>query len=223
MAQSPQPKLDGKGTGTGTGTGNAILTALTEDDLSSPAQRERRARILDATLALASRGGFDAVQLREVAERADVALGTLYRYFPSKVHLLVSAMGREFRGAAEKLERTSIPGDTAVDRVLHVLGRHTRALQRNPLLTEAMTRAIMSADASVANEVVEVDRLTRRMIIAAMSDGEPTEEHQAIAEVIGGVWLSSLVSWVMRRSSAEDVANRLELAVRLLLGPSSGR
>ena len=213
MAESPQPQLDGTG----------ILTALTEDDLSSPAQRERRARILDVTLALASRGGFDAVQMREVAERADVALGTLYRYFPSKIHLLVSAMSREFRKAAEKLDRSPVPGDTAVDRVLYVLGRHTRTLQRTPMLTEAMTRAIMSADASVANEVVEVDRHTRRMITGAMTDGQPTDEHQAIAEVIGAVWLSSLMSWVMRRSSAEDVSKRLELAVRLLLGPASGR
>ncbi len=213
MAESPQPQLDGTG----------ILAALTEDDLSSPAQRERRARILDVTLALASRGGFDAVQMREVAERADVALGTLYRYFPSKIHLLVSAMSREFRKAAEKLDRSPVPGDTAVDRVLYVLGRHTRTLQRTPMLTEAMTRAIMSADASVANEVVEVDRHTRRMITGAMTDGEPTDEHQAIAEVIGAVWLSSLMSWVMRRSSAEDVSKRLELAVRLLLGPASGR
>ncbi len=214
MSQSPQPPQ---------ADGAAILTALTEDELSSPAQRERRARILDVTLALASRGGFDAVQMREVAERADVALGTLYRYFPSKIHLLVSAMSREFRGAAEKLERSPVPGETAVDRVLYVLGRHTRTLQRTPMLTEAMTRAIMSADASVANEVLEVDRHTRRMITGAMADGEPTEEHQAIAEVIGAVWLSSLMSWVMRRSSAEDVAKRLELAVRLLLGPASGR
>ena len=30
--------------------------------------------------------------MRAVADRADVALGTLYRYFPSKIHLLVSAL-----------------------------------------------------------------------------------------------------------------------------------
>ena len=43
-------------------------------------------------MSLASKGGFDAVQMRAVAEQADVALGTLYRYFPSKIHLLVSAL-----------------------------------------------------------------------------------------------------------------------------------
>lgn len=30
--------------------------------------------------------------MREVAEEAGVALGTLYRYFPSKIHLLVATM-----------------------------------------------------------------------------------------------------------------------------------
>ena len=73
--------------------------SLAAEDLGSAAQRDRRKRILDATIALASKGGFDAVQMRAVAERADVALGTLYRYFPSKIHLLVSALGGEFEEA----------------------------------------------------------------------------------------------------------------------------
>jgi AcrR family transcriptional regulator len=79
--------------------------SLTADDLGSAAQRDRRKRILDATILLATRGGFDAVQMRAVAEQADVALGTLYRYFPSKIHLLVSALGREFE-KAEAASRT---------------------------------------------------------------------------------------------------------------------
>ena len=72
------------------------MTSATETP-GSNAQRERRRRILDATIALADEGGFDAVQMREVADDADVALGTLYRYFPSKIHLLVTALGRRVR------------------------------------------------------------------------------------------------------------------------------
>ncbi|BFO21068.1 hypothetical protein SHKM778_74560 [Streptomyces sp. KM77-8] len=44
-------------------------------------QEARRRRILRASAQLAGRGGFDAVQMREVAESSQVALGTLYRYF----------------------------------------------------------------------------------------------------------------------------------------------
>src|SRR6266513_2751108 len=90
-------------------------------ELASAAQRDRRKRILDATLALASKGGYDAVQMRTVAEQANVALGTLYRYFPSKIHLLVSGLAREFERTQEKLDRKPIPGDTPYERMLFVL------------------------------------------------------------------------------------------------------
>jgi AcrR family transcriptional regulator len=188
-----------------------------DGELGSAAQRDRRKRILDATLALASKGGYDAVQMRTVAEQANVALGTLYRYFPSKIHLLVSGLAREFTRTQEKLDRTPIPGDTSYDRMLYVLGRITRNMQREPMLTEAMTRAFMFADPSAATEVNAVARVMEHMLTRAIHDGEPSADDTAIARVIGDVWLSNLVAWVTRRASANDVSNHLELAARLLL------
>jgi AcrR family transcriptional regulator len=190
---------------------------MADADSGSAAQRERRKRILDATLALASKGGYDAVQMRTVAERADVALGTLYRYFPSKIHLLVGALTQEFEQLQEKLDRKPIPGDTPADRMVYVLSRVTRNMQRDPMLTEAMTRAFMFADPSAATEVNTVARQMVRMFTKAMNDGEPSADDIAIARVIGDVWLSNLVAWVTRRASADDVSSHLELAARLLL------
>ncbi|MGH3859130.1 cholesterol catabolism transcriptional regulator KstR [Actinokineospora sp.] len=205
---------------TATNRPRAANGLLTEDEPGSAAQRDRRKRILDATIALASKGGFEAVQMRAVAEKADVALGTLYRYFPSKIHLLVTGLARELERGLERLDRATIPGATPYDRVLQVLGRVTRAMQRDPHLTEAMTRAFMFADASAAAEVDAVGRLMDRMFAYAMHD-EPTEEDMAIARVIADVWLSNLVAWVTRRATANDVADRLELTVRLLLRKDS--
>jgi len=200
-------------------TGSAEVTgpepAMTA--LGSAAQRERRKRILDATLALAAKGGYEAVQMRAVAERADVALGTLYRYFPSKIHLLVAGLAREFERAQERLNRSPLPGATAYDRMMYVLSRVTRSMQRDPMLIEAMTRAFMFADPSAASEVNAVARLMEDMLTSAMHDGEPTADERAIARIIGDVWLSNLVAWVTRRASADDVAAHLELAARLLL------
>jgi len=186
-------------------------------EFGSAAQRDRHRRILDATMALASKGGYEAVQMRTVAERADVALGTLYRYFPSKIHLLVAALAREFERNQERLDRWPIPGETPYERVMYVLGRTTRSMQREPMLIEAMTRAFMFADPSAANEVNAVARLMERMFTRAMHEGEPSADDIAIARVIGDVWMSNLVRWVTRRASADDVSNHLELAARLLL------
>lgn len=104
-----------------------------------------------------------------------------------------------------------------------ILSLITKAMQRDPLLTEAMTRAFMFADASAAAEVDQVGLLMDRLFARAMNEGEPTEEELAIARVISDVWLSNLVAWLTRRSSATDVARRLELTVELLLGDGSQR
>jgi AcrR family transcriptional regulator len=193
--------------------------ALTSEELGSSAQRERRERILDATIALASQGGFDAVQMRAVAERADVALGTLYRYFPSKIHLLVTALAREFERAEKVLATKTIPGDTPADRVITVLRRTTRGLQGDPHLTDALTRAFMFADKSVSQEIHVVGMLLTRMLTRAMHPGtdEVTDDDIAIARVIGDVWLSALVAWVTGRSTAEETAAHMERAVHLIL------
>ena len=205
-------------------TTTASGNSLSVDDLGSTAQRERRQRILDATYALAQEGGYDAVQMRAVADQADVALGTLYRYFPSKVHLLVSALAREFERTDVSLRGVEIPGDSTAERVIHVMKHTTRGLQGDPKLTEALTRAFMFADASVATEIHTVGMLLTSMLTRAMhpsdttpADHEPTEEDIAIARVIGDVWLSALVSWVTGRSTAAETGEHLETAVRLLL------
>ena len=86
--------------------------------------------------------------MRAVAEQADVALGTLYRYFPSKIHLLVSALARQFedteatpRPPADPRRHPRRAGRSTCSR------RATRGLQGDPHLTEALTRAFMFADA----------------------------------------------------------------------------
>lgn len=195
--------------------------SLTVEDLGSAAQRDRRKRILDATIALATQGGFDAVQMRAVAEKADVALGTLYRYFPSKIHLLVSALAREFERANAAIGDKPIPGETSSERVIFVLRKTTRGLQGDPHLTEALTRAFMFADASVQAEIHTVGMLLTRMLTRAMhperEHEEMTDDDVAIARVIGDVWLSALVGWVTGRTSAADTAAQMEKAVHLLL------
>jgi AcrR family transcriptional regulator len=66
---------------------------------------ERHAAIVDAARDAAAAGGMGAVQIAPVAERAGVAAGTVYRYFPSKADLvaaLVSATSEREIGAMRR-------------------------------------------------------------------------------------------------------------------------
>ncbi|WP_441246333.1 TetR family transcriptional regulator [Kitasatospora sp. McL0602] len=183
----------------------------------TPRQAERRGRILRASTVLAARGGYEAVQMREVAEGAEVALGTLYRYFPSKVHLLVAVMQEQLQGLHEQVRRRPPTGETPAARVAETLTLAFQALQREPRLAEAMVRALSFADRSVSAEVDRVSGLTSAIVLdAARLDGPPDAEQQAALRVIAHTWHATLLGWLSGRTSLTEVRADLHTAAKLL-------
>ncbi|WP_457464513.1 TetR family transcriptional regulator [Streptomyces sp. TE5632] len=194
---------------TGT-TGASPASPLTER------QEARRRRILDASARLAGRGGFDAVQMREVAESSQVALGTLYRYFPSKIHLLVATMQDQLERMHRTLRKKPPAGDTAAERVTGTLMLAFRALQREPQLADAMVRALTFADRGVSPEVDQVSRRTTMIILDAMDLGDPTPDQLSAVRVIEHTWHSALITWLSGRASIAQVRIDIETACRLI-------
>jgi AcrR family transcriptional regulator len=196
---------------------------VTEVDDRRPApplterQRARRRRILHATARLACRGGFEAVQMREVAESSQVALGTLYRYFPSKVHLLVATMQDQLEQLHGTLRASPPAGETAAERVAETLMRAFGALQREPRLAEAMARALTFADRSVSPEVDQVSRQTTAIVLDAMGGPEPPTAAQLSAvRVVEHTWHSTLIAWLSGRASLDQVRADIETVCRLI-------
>ncbi|MEU1312355.1 TetR family transcriptional regulator [Streptomyces cinnamoneus] len=186
-------------------------------------QEARRRRILQATARLAGRGGFDAVQMREVAESSGVALGTLYRYFPSKVHLLVAVMQDQLEDLHETLRKRPPTDEDPAARVARTLMRAFRAMQREPHLADAMVRALTFADRSVSAEVETVSRLTTAIILDAMgpdamgpAGGRPTPQQLSAVRVIEHTWHSALITWLSGRASIAQVGTDIETACRLI-------
>lgn len=182
-------------------------------------QRARRRRILDASTRLAAEGGFDAVQMREVAESAGVALGTLYRYFPSKIHLLVAVLHDQLEQLHATLRERPLTEHQPADRVVRTLKRAFRAHQREPRLAEAMMRALLFADASVGEEVAGVSRLTATLLMDAT--GLPEEEaarHLSAIRVIQHTWHSTLLYWLSGGISLAQAHTDIETACGLLAG-----
>jgi len=188
-------------------------------EVLTPVQRQRRQRIVAAAVALAAEGGYDAVQMREVALRAEVALGTLYRYFASKEHLLVSALAEHVADLRGRLVERPPRGEDDAARVMDVIRRVTRALQRDPDVIAAMLKSLISSGAGVGEAVAPIGAQMTAIVVSAMRHDSPetVERDRAVAEVIQQVWLASLLFWVAGRAPARQVEEKVERAVLLLL------
>jgi len=192
-----------------------VTTTMDGSPLSGK-QLARRDRVIQAALELGAEGGYEAVNMREVANRARVALGTIYRYFGSKDHLLAAAMV-EWSGQLQgRLAQVPARGATPADRLVDVLRRGCRALERHPVLTAALVKALASAEPGVAAAAAEVRGHITAMtgsIVVGVSD----DELEGIIAVLQHVWYSSLTSWASGRTPLSTVGDELERAARLLL------
>jgi AcrR family transcriptional regulator len=196
----------------------------TDQQASAPArterQRARRRRILDAATELASAGGFEAVQMREVADSSQVALGTLYRYFPSKIHLLVGVLHDQLQQLHATLRERPLTERDPGDRVYRTLLRAFKAHQRDPLLADAMMRALLFADSSAQDQVRAVSRLSTELLVDA--SGLPAEEIPArlsAIRVIQHTWHSTLIHWLSGNATVAEAQTDIGTACRLLAAP----
>lgn len=188
---------------------------------SSAVQQQRRAAILQATAALAAQKPADQVQMNEVARAAGVALGTLYRYFPSKTHLFVGLMADRVDRMQDGIRRRKVPAGTAADRVFDVLSRATRPMLRQPHLTAAMLNSLNTADATAVAEVGHIDRQVRSMLLTICGVDDPGPQDISLMRLVQHTWHGILQSSLNGRISADETEDEIQLACRLILAPLS--
>ena len=93
---------------------------------------ESRRRILDAAREVFFRDGFMAANLDEVAEKAGVAKGTLYRYFPNRHALHLAYVKRESRRILERVRAETAGLDDPHERLVEFLLASLRHVRGNP-------------------------------------------------------------------------------------------
>jgi AcrR family transcriptional regulator len=115
---------------------------------------ETRERIVSAALELVASGGYVAAQVAAVAERAGVAVGTVYRYFPSKSDLFaeVFRVASQREVDAMRAGAAATTGGSAIERI----ARGTETFARRALAGRRLAWALL---AEPVDPAVEAERL----------------------------------------------------------------
>lgn len=143
-------------------------------------------------------------------------MGTVYRYFVSKDHLLAAALVHWVELLDSRMAQQPARGETAADRVIEVLDRALRVMARQPMLAAAVFASLSSPDPAAVECQEQVNLVTERMITRAIGEARPPELSERV-RMIGHVWHSTLMAWVNGRSDISRVHDELVVAVGLLL------
>ncbi|MER6981873.1 TetR family transcriptional regulator [Streptomyces carpinensis] len=202
------------------------MARVSKNGRTPEARAFRAERVLDAGMALATRGGYDAVQMREVARIAGVALSTLYRYYPSKDALITAATRAQLRQLREDIGRRPPRQRSPEGRAAEVLHRAFLAMQYNrgwahaALSSFQTPRPLEKQSADAASEIEEVDKnaFADIMALAAWGPAHRTTaaEYRALHMLVS-LWNSSVIDWLNGWLTPETVEERLKFAAKRLL------
>jgi AcrR family transcriptional regulator len=181
--------------------------------------------MVEAALELAVEGGFEAVRQREVAERAGVALGTLYKRFRSKDELLIRVLAVETARLAEQLACSMPRNESPLERVTYYFELATYYFVRKPQLGRAVLKAVTAGD-NVSEHVLahHAQQLQHVTAVLRTPEGVPPSEQDlseadliTVATILLEVWFATLVAWSGGLVDATSVVEHVKAAGQVVL------
>jgi AcrR family transcriptional regulator len=177
-----------------------------------------RQRLYDAAIELIGERGFDQTTLRDVASRAHVSVGLLYRYFPSK-QAVVLALYDEL-SAEQAAQASAMPRGRwrerflfALETSLSILRPHRRTLSALiPVLVSNAPDGLFSSTTAFSRE--RVQRIFQDAVVAA-SDAPRAEVAAALGRLLYLIHLAVVLWWLLDRSPQQRATRAL---VRLMSG-----
>ena len=186
----------------------------------TPQGAAARDRLYATAVRLIASRGYDATTLRDIAKEAEVSVGLLYRYFPSKqavVIALYDELSSEYaRQVGEMpLGRWRDRFIFALNTSLHVLKPHKVALRAlTPVLVGDPEEGIFSA--STAFSRLRVQQVFEEAVVGS-SDAPKQPLSEALGRLLYLVHLAVLLWWLLDKSSNQRATAALVSLTQQLL------
>ncbi len=182
--------------------------AYRQTEQTAARRQAARDRIAAAALAQVTDGGYASATVNAVAGRAEVAVGTVYRHFPSKAELFAEV----FSTAAQReldvvTEVTAADGRPAAERCAAGVEAFCRRALAGPVL--AYAQIAEPVDPAVESERLRLRRGYRDVFAAALDDGvaagelEPHDTRTVAAALVGALG-EALVGPLSRRERRRE-------------------
>jgi AcrR family transcriptional regulator len=206
------------------------VAATPTGSVSSTGRRERnkeakQARIFAAAAELFAEHGYALVTTQQIAERADVANGTLFRYASTKAELLLMVCNDDFHRNLDRGRRDVSAAEVANPsrRILTLLTPLLEAGRRSDANTAAYQREVLFGEPSERYRaealalVAELQNAIADILAAARpstSDADPTPAARAVSNVLHLELARAALSNTPLASLLVDLAAQIELITR---------
>jgi AcrR family transcriptional regulator len=184
---------------------------------STAGERTRKARILQSAETMLSQEGEQGLQMKQLAQRADVALATLYRYFPSKDHVLGAIALERWERALQRIDALHFDGKTPGDRAGEMMVQELRRVQRDPEFAAALERVANAPDRSTSEYMDGIRKIALQFVQAAIEQGgsQMTAEQLRMLPIFMAASGGAINHWLAGVLSADQARAQIRASARL--------
>ncbi len=185
--------------------------------ITAERSQQRYKLILDAATEVFAEHGFEGSSIVDVASRAGVSEGLIYKYFRDKRDLLAQVLAAFNARITDELEAEAAHGETFRDKLEIVIAHRLRSIAQYPGLTRLFVSQVRSSSNEPGLDVRSLSRraarMWKRMCDEARERGEiePGLQLDVIRDAIWGA--IEQMAWIQTsgrsRKSAEQVARGL--------------
>lgn len=137
---------------------------------------ERYEGILAAAEQVFCQLGYDAATMADVAQRAGVVEGNVYRYFKSKRELVARVVSDWYSRKLDELEREVRQIASVRSRLRYLIATHLRSLRDSPGLMRLIIRELRTGDPEFSRIVGGLNQRYTAFLRLALEEGVRTGE-----------------------------------------------
>ncbi|WP_412053827.1 helix-turn-helix domain-containing protein [Arachnia propionica] len=183
----------------------------------------KQERILEAATRLFAEKGYEAVTTAEIAEAAEVGVGTLFRYAGSKAELLVAVMNSRFAEGIEAGLSEATEGRAMAESIIAILRPFVEESMTHPENMLAYEREALFGSVEhrekATSSVSRVEQaILQVLLLHQAKPRDPSADLEDIAHTIYAVLYLDIVKVITGRSAMADLPARVRCSVDFLTG-----
>jgi TetR/AcrR family transcriptional regulator, cholesterol catabolism regulator len=185
-------------------------------------KQDKQQRIKEAATELFRQKGFETATIKEIAERAGVAPGTVFLYAKDKQDLLVLIFLDGIDECIEQAFATLPSTEGLLDELVHIFGTFFQFYARQPELARHFVKELpfTSREGQRQEAIGQIYRFTKRLaerVGRAQARGEISSyvNIEAACENFFALYYATLVFWLSEPTPIEIVTERLKNSLEL--------
>jgi AcrR family transcriptional regulator len=198
-----------------------ITGELKEDRRDSPLKHSKRARILESAYRVFSEKGFFQATVDEIAERAGVGKGTVYRHFESKENLFRAVVDEELKVIVGRIQEAFLEAEDVLQAIRRAVREYLEYFEEHKefyrILVFEQESFGSEFRARYINEILKRIPMIRDKVLEAASRGrlKPLDDFYTVFYGIVGFTDGVILKW-FQKGCQGSLTDELDTIIEVL-------